>query len=478
MTTASLSPITDIEAGVLYRTDFESFIQRSFIELNPEAPFAYAPHLAVLAQKLEACRKGEISRLIICVPPRSLKSHCASIAFPAWLLGHDPAAQIICVSYGKDLADKFARDTRILMGGPMYQRLFPHTRLSDRTARDDFATTRRGNRMATSVGGVLTGRGADFIIIDDPMKPDEAHSDTARQAVNDWWDRTLVSRLNDKKTGCIVIVMQRLHEDDLVGHVLEKGDWDVVSFPAIAEEDEDFPVDGPLGRWTWRRRTGDLLQPEREPLTVLEDLKASLGSYNFAAQYQQSPMPIEGGHLKRAWLQYYDPDARPKRFTMVLQSWDTAHKAGELNDYSVCTTWGYSSGKYYLLYVFRKKLEYPDLKRAIHDQAELYGPSVILIEDKASGTPLIQELKREGVVGVKPYSPPSGTDKVMRFLAQTPLFESGQVLLPRMAPWLDIYLRELTGFPGVRNDDQVDSTTQALDYMKQSAMMVWARLAE
>ena len=205
----------------LLRRDLLSFIERSFYEINPQTPLLSGPHLEVIASKLEACRQRKIRRLIINLPPRQLKSHCASVAFPAWFLGHNAGGHVICASYGQDLADKFARDSRRIMTSDWYQRLFA-TRLAQRKAVHDFTTTEQGTRMATSVGGVLTGRGADLIIIDDPLKPDEALSESGRKAVNEWYDHTLLSRLNDKAAGCIIIIMQRLHQDDLVGHVLEQ----------------------------------------------------------------------------------------------------------------------------------------------------------------------------------------------------------------------------------------------------------------
>jgi hypothetical protein len=226
----------------ILRRDLMSFIERSFYELNPQTDFSPSPHLEVVASRLEACRQGRPRRLIINQPPRSLKSHSASVAFPAWLLGHNPALQIICASYGQDLADKHARDCRTLMASEFYRRLFPQTRLStEKQSVNEFMTTAQGFRMSTSVGGVLTGRGADVIILDDPLKPDDALSETRRNSVNDWYDNTLVSRQNSKEHGVIIVVMQRLHQDDLVGHVMTQEDWEVVSFPAIAEEDESHP---------------------------------------------------------------------------------------------------------------------------------------------------------------------------------------------------------------------------------------------
>src|SRR6516162_7660393 len=192
-------------------------------------------HVEVMAGKLAAVREGRIRRLMICVPPRHLKSHVASISFPAWCLGHDPSAQLLCASYAQDLADKLSRDCRRIVASDWYRKLFPTTRLSpQRQAVPEFETTVQGFRIATSVGGVLTGRGADIIIIDDPLKPEEALSQAQRQAANEWYDHTLYSRQNDKLSGAIVLIMHRLHEDDLAGHVMAQEDWDVVRLPALA----------------------------------------------------------------------------------------------------------------------------------------------------------------------------------------------------------------------------------------------------
>jgi hypothetical protein len=240
-------------------------MHRSFLELNPRTPFSPNCHNELIAAKLEACLRGEIGRLIINVPPRSLKSHSATVAFPAYVLGHYPSAQIICASYGQDLSNKHAMDCRTLMASALYRGLFSTLLSPQKQSVQEFQTTQNGGRLATSVGGVLTGRGADLIIIDDPLKPDEALSETQRNAVNEWFDHTLYSRLNDKQNGRIIIVMQRLHEDDLVGHVLEQGGWDVVKLPAIAEENETHVIETPYRTRKVFRRIGEALHPEREP---------------------------------------------------------------------------------------------------------------------------------------------------------------------------------------------------------------------
>jgi predicted phage terminase large subunit-like protein len=428
--------LTAAEYTFILLRDLMSFTERAFYELNPQARFDLGSHLEVMANRLEACRQGRIRRLLVLLPPRHLKSLTTSVAFVAWCLGHNPGLHFICASYGQDLADKLARDCRTVMQSSWYQGLFPTRLISNRQPVHDFATMELGTRMATSVGGALTGRGADIIIIDDPMKADDALSEPRRKALKEWYDNTLVSRLNDKARGCIIIVAQRLHQDDLVGHVLEQEPWEVLSFPAIAEEHATHVIESPFGRRVWTRRAGEPLHPERESLQTLGEIRGTMTDYNFAAQYQQRPIALGGAIVKTDWLKYYEPGGLPDRFHSKLQSWDTANKATDLSDFSVCTTWGVRDRSYYLLDVFRRRLNYPELKQAVRELAQRHRPSTILIEDKASGTPLIQELRSEGLLGVKPYEPPSGTDKIMRLHLQTGLFASGNVMLPRQAAWL------------------------------------------
>lgn len=208
-------------------------------------------------------------------------------------------------------------------------------------------------------------------------------------------------------------------------------------------------------------------------------VRQEIGEYTFESQYQQSPQPIDGGVIKNSWLRYYERGALPERFSYTLQSWDTANKTGELNDFSVCTTWGLYDGNFYLLDVFRKRLNYPDLKKAAGNQWRLHNPTKVIIEDKSSGISLIQELRAEGIYSVEAYKPAPGSDKFLRLHAQSIKFESGKVFLPNEAPWLDEYVRELTGFPGGKYDDQVDSTTQALEFLgtKGASAAIWAALA-
>jgi predicted phage terminase large subunit-like protein len=438
------------------------------MQLYPGTAFMPNWHLEMIAAKLADCILGKTRRLIINVPPRHLKSLLASIALPAFYLGHNPAGQIICVSYAQEFAEKLARDCRSVMTSTWYKGIFPMTRLStQRPSIQELITTSNGFRLATSVGGILTGRGADLMLLDDPAKPEEAISDALRKRGNDWYDGTAYSRLNHKQFSCVVIISQRLHEDDLVGHVLEQENWDVLKLPAIAERDEEYEIETLGSKRRFTRRAAEPLHAVREPRSVLDVIRRSLGEFNFACQYQQAPIPLSGGLVKRDWLRTYGPDELPERFDQIVQSWDTANKPTEFSDFSVCTTWGIKGPRIYLLHVLRRRMDYPELKRAVRAQAEAHKATVVLIEDRASGTQLIQEGIAEGVHAIKRYVPEG--DKQMRLYAQTATIENGFVYLPREAPWLADYLHELSTFPNSKYDDQVDSTSQALDWIKRAS---------
>lgn len=450
------------EYEALLRNYLPAFLNRAFVQLNPGIPYLANPHIDVMADRLQKVLDGKIKRLIINVPPRSLKSLTGSVAFPAYILGHQPSARTMCVSYAQPLADHLAAQCRAVMQSDWYRTLFSTRIAASRASVGDFATTAHGGRYATSVGGSITGRGAEFVILDDPLKPEEALSDTQRKRTNDWFINTLLSRLNDKKNSAIVLIMQRLHEDDLVGYVQTLEPWEILSFPAIAEAEEAFEYETPFGKERYVRSPGGILHPEREPADVLDQIRRSIGEMNFAGQYQQSPAPAGGGLIKLDWLKRFDIDAPPK-FDQILQSWDTGNKATNLSDYSVCTTWGMKYPESYLLEVYRERVNYPDLKHAVAQQATKWRPTTILIEDKGSGMQLIQELRREGVRNVMGYTPKG--DKVVRLHAQTGAMEGGFVYVPAKAPWLGVYLHELAQFPNGRFDDQVDSTSQALEFM-------------
>ena len=446
------------------KTDLASFTAKVFDYAAPAQLFSCNWHQRAIAYALERCRRREIRRLIITVPPRHLKSLTASVAFPAFILGHDPTARIVCVSYSAELSAKHARDCRAVMGSAWYGELFPETILSkERNAELEFMTTRRGYRLSCSVGGSLTGRGGNYIIVDDPMKPDEALSDLRRAGVNEWMDNTLYSRLDDKQNDVLILIMQRLHLEDPVGHVLSKGEgWYHLDLPAVAPFDADIPI----GRGIfYSRKAGELLHPEREPQSVLDELQRAIGGYNFAAQYQQQPIPPEGKIIKWNWFRTYD--VAPTGRGYIVQSWDTASKAGDFNDFSVCTTWLVDGDNYYLLDIFRKRLIYPDLRRAVINQAQRYRPSCVLIEDKASGTALLQDLLRGGLGSCgQPIKIEPEADKITRAATESIALETGKVLIPVRADWLEAFRHEIAQFPHGHYDDQIDSMSQFLGWVR------------
>jgi predicted phage terminase large subunit-like protein len=447
--------------AALLRSDLRFFVRKCFQTILPGTPYLPNWHVDAIVHQLMRVQAGDISRLLINQPPRSLKSICVSVAYVAWVLGHDPTRRIIVVSYSSEFAAELHRQFRMIIDAPWYRALFPAMRPA-KDSGTELVTTAGGSRYATSVGGTLTGRGADLIVVDDPLKAEEAMSEPARRRVIDWYGGTLVSRLNDKERGPIVVVMQRLHENDLAGHLLGQGGWQHLDLPAIAVEDSIIPI-GPGKLFT--RRLGDVLHAERESHAVLERIKAEIGTLMFSAQYQQRPVPLEGNLVKRDWFRSYDQPPPPGLGDLVVQSWDIAMMTGEANDFSVCTTWRMIKADYYLIDVFRARLQYPDLRRKIASLVARHGANTILIEKAGPGLTLLQDLRSDlpnGMtcpIGVKPDG-----SKADRMVAQSAKIEGGHVHLPKQADWLDSFLLELLAFPHGRHDDQVDSVSQFLKW--------------
>lgn len=447
----------------ILRSDLLAFVHRCFQQVNPGETFSQEWYLEAIVRMLEQVRRGEIKRLIINLPPRSLKSIIASVAFPAFVLGHDPRLKLICASYSSDLAMKHAADCRAVITSDWYRGMFPDMRIGSKDTQAELTTAARGGRLTTSVGGTLTGRGGDIVIIDDPMKAQDAHSEAERSKVNQWITGTVLSRLNDKRTGAIIVVMQRVHMDDLTGHLLREGgeDWTLLSLPAIAEAEEDIPL---LRGRVYRRKVGEALSL-REPVTVLEALKRDMGSDVFQAQYQQDPVPPGGVMIKREWLQYYDALPADRHLWQTVQSWDTAAKGGPQNDWSVCTTWLWSlqDARWYLTDVWRGRVDYPTPKAKVISHAEAHQATQVLVEEASTAIGLCQELKYK-VRGLTPVKP--DLDKRFRLSVASAKIQAGQVLFPQRAPWLSDFLTELLSFPNGRHDDQVDSLSQILVHHK------------
>jgi predicted phage terminase large subunit-like protein len=442
----------------ILRANFECFLQMCFLYLNPGAPYLPNWHIKAIAYQLDRIRRGEITRLIINMPPRYLKSLTVTVAFTAFLLGLEPWRKIFAISYGDDLSAKHASDFRSIMHAPWFKRAFRKMQIL-RSVDGELVTTKRGFRKSTSVSGPLTGLGGDLFIIDDPQKPVDAQSESRRNGLNQWVSNTLMSRLDNKQTGAIIVVMQRVHMDDLSGFLSNSADdWEILSLPAIAEVEENIPIgDGKI----YHRQIGEALHPELESLDTIRKQQQMMGPDVFAAQYQQSPVPPGGAMIKRAWLRYYDvaPELRDGR---VIQSWDTAAKDGAQNDWSVCTTWLLVDNHFYLLDVTRDRYQYPQLRETALALADRYRPSAILIEDASTGIALAQELNQTRYCYIKPI--PVERDKIGRLYVQQGKFAAGLVLFPRDASFLAELEAELLVFPQGRNDDQVDSITQALAY--------------
>lgn len=443
----------------LLRSDFESFLHRCFRMLNPGAAYLPNWHIKAIARQLERIQNGETNRLIINMPPRYLKSLTVSVILPAFLLGHNPRMKIFGVSYSNDLSAKHAADFRAIVQSDWYRKVFPSMQVA-RVADSDVFTTKRGFRRSTSVSATLTGLGGDMIILDDPQKPVDAQSDTLRNSLNQWFTNTLLSRLDNKATGVIILVMQRVHLHDLTGFLVDNSsDWTVLSLPAIAEVDEKVEV----GKDKYHtRRAGDALHPKYETISTLEKLRTQMGSAIFSAQYQQSPVPDGGAMIKREWLRYYDQLPERGYRTKLIHSWDTAAKVGTQNDWSVCTTWLLVDNFFYLIDVIRGRYEYPQLRATAIALAQRDEPLKILIEDTSTGIALAQELRQSGIYTVKPV--PVERDKLGRLFVHQAKFEGGLVLFPRKAPFLAQLETELLTFPQGKHDDQVDSLSQALSY--------------
>jgi len=381
------------------------------------------------------------------------------------------------------------------MQSSWYRELFPEVELSkDQNTKYKFQTVQRGYRIATSVGGTLTGEGGDFIIVDDPLSSAQALSEMFRKRATNWFDQTLVTRLNNRKKGVIILVMHRLHQEDLTWHLLSKPKniWNHTCLPMISENKEiiysikkpappvpviQVTINERIGwlynkpasriapaRILYSREEGQLLYPLYGGKEEIEMIKAELGSYAFAAQYQQNPLPLSSGIIKREWLKRYR--SFPDNLSYVTQSWDTAVSTNNSSNFSVCTTWTKVGNKFYLLDVYRAKLEYPKLKEQVLSLAARWTPYAILIEAKTSGQQLVQELEANSdlpIIEIMPHG-----DKLTRFHLIVPTIESGKVFLPHQAVWLSDFEYEILMFPETRHDDQVDSTVQYLQWVRKT----------
>lgn len=428
--------------------------------------------------------------LIVLMPPGSAKSTYGTVTFPTWYMGNNPGEPVICASYGSDLAKKFGRKCRQIVQSPEYRELFGTTINAANRAADDWSLANGATYMAGGILSGMTGNRAKLLVIDDPVQGrEQADSPTMRDKTWEAYQDDLATRL--KPGGKQLIIQTRWHEDDLSGRILPES-WDGESgyttsrtgdrVYVLCLEAECTRLDDPLGR-----KIGEFLWTEWFPESRWRSEKAK-GERRWASLYQQRPKPLEGALIRRAWPRRYTTTT--PEFIQIVQSWDTAYKDKQINDPSVCTTWGVARQGYYLLNVFRDRLIYPDVKRALFQQALKWRPHAILIEDKASGQSLIQEARQgitidatlareydhveEGSVYAPPIVAidPKGLNKIDRLVAVSPIIESGQFYLPEHAPWSIDYEMELFAFPLSTHDDQVDSTSQFLSWAHSGRVMV------
>jgi len=436
--------------------------------IEPGRSFVANWHLEAICEYLEALYRGEIRRLVINIPPGHMKSLSATVFFPAWIWGYrDPSFRAIFSSYSQTLSIRDSLRCRRIIQSPWFANnaVYPVALSEDQNAKQKFENSRTGFRLATSTGGLGTGERADLICVDDPLKVSDAESDRARENVLEWWTGEMSSRGSDPKTARFLTIMQRTHDRDIAGWAIDAG-YDTLILPSEYTPSVSVTTRPELFRDSWRSRyaADGLLWPEQFPRSALAELREALGSYGYAAQFQQSPVPREGGMIKAQWWQRYTNP--PEDFDAIVLSWDTAVKAAELNDPWCCTVWGVAGREYYLLHCYCDRYEYPDGKRLFYNLAAQWQPTAILIEDKGSGQSLIQEARRDREFrgSIIPVTP-SG-DKQMRLARVTPIVEAGRVFLPERADWVADYEAELSHFPKGAHDDRVDSSSQFWEWAK------------
>tara|TARA_R100000655_G_scaffold16619_2_gene35996 strand:- start:4295 stop:5722 length:1428 start_codon:yes stop_codon:yes gene_type:complete len=441
------------------------FTKASWSSIEPGVEFQNNWHIDAIGEHLQAVVEGDIKRLIINVPPRHMKSISVAVVLPAWTWTIQPEKKFLYASYASSLSIRDSVKCRRLLDSRWYQTHFGDmfNLTSDQNQKQRFENDKTGARIATSVDGALTGEGGDIIVVDDPHNVRESESATVRESVLDWWDQAMQTRLNDPKTGAFIIIMQRVHEKDLTGHILanQYNEWDHLCLPARYEVGHPTPTNSTLGFTDPRTREGDLLWEERIDKKTLDNIEKSLGSYASAGQLQQRPMPKGGGILKAEWWVGWDKPDLPD-IEYVLQSWDTAFSTKEKTSYSARTTWGVfrKNGQVnaIVLDMWYDRVTYPELRKIAQESYYDYEPDAVLIEKKASGQSLLQDLRMAGVPVIE-YMP--DRDKEARAHASSALLEDGRIWYPSDKKWCKDLIDICAAFPATENDDIVDTCTQA-----------------
>jgi predicted phage terminase large subunit-like protein len=456
------------------------YMREAWPILNPATPLIFNWHIDLIAEYLLACILGQIHRLIINVPPKSSKSTLVSVMWPTWCWGplNRPGTRWMFASYSERVSTRDSLARRTLLTSQWYLNHWgPRVKLiADQNQKTIFQNTARGHMLATTMGGQGTGLGGQILVIDDPHDTEKIISEKERQRGLHNFDHKLCTRLDDRKSGAIVAVMQRLHTKDLSGHLLEGAGgerWEHLCIPMEAPARKVYIF--PVSNKEYVREEGELLNPVREGPAEIEEHKERLGSLGYAGQFQQRPVPEGGAIFKSSYLKFWpedkDRDVELPRVIRIVQSWDCAIKTSETNSYSVCTTWFELDDRFLLRHVWRKHVEFPEMLHAMHELAAQFHPDCILVEDKASGQSAIQELRRSRlpVIALNVDS-----DKTARARAAAPTAEAGKIWIMRDASWARLYIDELCNFPKSEFTDQVDSTTQFINWAKGS--LGWSRV--
>jgi len=464
------------------------FVRQSWHVVEPSANFVGSWHIEAICEHLEAISSGDIKKLLINIPPRHSKSTIVSVMWPMWEWLTDPAQKFLCASYSGNLSIRDNLKARRLIQSPWYKERWGHMfKLSgDQNAKQRFENDKTGYRIATSVGGTATGEGGSRLILDDPHAAQEAQSDAIRESAVEWFDQVWSTRLNDPKNDAMVTVMQRLHEMDISGHTLDIGGWEHLMIPA---EWDGRKRQTKLGTYDPRTTTGELICADRFGPKEVSDLKRLLGVYGSAGQLQQDPNPADGGILKTSFLAMWPHESGLPPFEYILQSYDCAFTEKTTGDPTACSVWGIFTHEgqknVMLIDAWDKHLSYPDLREtAVTDWAKEYGglskenpyskarrPDRILVEAKASGQSLLQDLRLAKVPAIG-YNP-GNADKISRAHQAAPTLELGLVWVPEskknpghFVSWANDFVKQLAKFPVAKHDDYVDTFTQAIIYFK------------
>jgi predicted phage terminase large subunit-like protein len=453
-----------------------SFVRQAWPIIEPTTPLLFNFHHEAICEHLEAVAGGDIRRLLINVAPRSGKSILVSIMFPSWLWIRYPSSRLVFASYSAALSVDLSIKRRSIIQSPWYQSRWGTkvTMSADANLKSEFGNAASGRMIATSVDASITGRGGNYVVVDDLINPAMAESDIERTTAIRWFDETLGSRLDDKKTGRVVVIEQRTHQADLSGHLLAQGGWEHLSLPA--EFDRRTTIVMPRSGRKIVKGEGDLLWPEREGRAELDAARVRLGDFAYQCQYLQLPVARGGNRFKREWFGVYR--TIPARFDCIVSSWDTAFKETETSDFSACVTIGFlgSRGRQgelpglYVLHAWHRRVGFSELKQRAMQFAGQWRPNVVVVEDAASGQSLLQELRLDTALPLHPQKVQG--DKLVRAAAAEPTISAGRVLLPDGQPWVEEFLREVTAFPSAAHDDFVDALVHAIVWLRTSGAVL------